>query len=222
MNLIGGGVGTVRMPITANDIYLRLKTGDVTLAFDTSVTARRGFISMCEQVGRINVKRAALGFSVRIELCVPATAHAERLFDLAQEYGDKYDVNFVNTLLTGYQVQIRDFTVSDAEHCTELLMQRYGTPSAWYAFKKRRCLECVGLPIAMYEQLAAGTGQHCGAPNDWLIIAQASQGKMLLVMDDQGRHGEYDLIENMARYSEVRQALERVLDELISQSPTKE
>lgn len=204
------------MPTVNDELYRQLQTSDVILAFDTSVTSRKGFIPLCEYVNRINAKREALNFPWRIQLCIPAAAHTERLFDLAQLYGDTYDVHTINQVLKNYRVTVPEFTQLDAEHCAELLVQRYQTPAEWRAFKKRRCLECVGLPVA-YHHLAEGGGKECGAPNDWLIIAQASCRGMWLVMDDQGRHNEFGLIPNKASFNEVNNALQRVLTELIQQ-----
>ena len=207
--------GVMAMAMTADDVYRSMQDGDVTLAFDTSVTVRRGFLALCDQANWVNERRKALSIPRRIRLCVPVVAHAERLFDLAQQYGDSYDVEAVRRVLGERQIEAPSFAALDAEHCAELLIQRYETPSEWYAFKKRRCLECVGLP-PNYHGLAEGTGQRCGASNDWLIIAQASRGGMLLVMDDRGRGGEYALVEHVARYSDVRTALENLLEELIN------
>lgn len=202
------------MPMAVNDIYHLIQGGDITLAFDTSVTVRHGFLSLCELAGRINTKRHALGFPAKIELGIPAVAHTERLFDLAQLHRNQYDINRIRDTLSRYQIKTLDFTSSDAEHCAELLAQRYATGDAWHAFRKRRCLQCVGLPI-QYHHLADGTGQQCGAPNDWLIIAQASRNNMLLVMEDQGRSGEYDLIQNQVRFTDTRAVLQQILDELM-------
>jgi len=201
------------MPVTPDEIYQLVQAADLTLAFDTSVTVRRGFLDLCDQANWINERRRKRGLSGQIRLCVPAAAHTERLFDLAQQHGDRFDVQVVRQVLRQRQVKVPGYTVSDAEHCATLLVRRYKTPAEWYAFKKRRCLECAGLPPRHFK-LAQGTGQQCGAPNDWLIVAQASREGMLLVMDDKGRGGEYDLIERVARYSDVRSALKRVLDEL--------
>jgi hypothetical protein len=110
-------------------------------------------------------------------------------------------------------VQVFPFASEDAEHCAELLAQRYASPTAWQDFKKRRCLECVGLPL-QYHKHAAGTGQQCGAPNDWLIIAQATRADMVLVMDDQGRSGEFDLVERKVNADQIRATLDQILVEL--------
>jgi hypothetical protein len=199
--------------MTPDEIYYLMQAGDVTLAFDTSVTVRRGFLSLCDQVNRIDERRKALGVSERIHLRVPVAAHVERLFDLAQEYRDRYDVDVVRRVLEERRVEVPAFTIRDAERCAELLVQRYKTPAEWYAFKKRRCLECVGLPLR-YHGEAKGTGGSCGAPNDWLIIAQASRQSELLVMDDRGRYGEYELVECIVRSNDVRSALDQLLEEL--------
>jgi len=202
------------MTLTVNDVYQAIQAGDVSLAFDTSAMSRGGFIPLCERVTRINVKRDALGLPGKIKLCIPAVAYTERLFHMAQEYGDEYNIDVVHHTLSRFQIMVPDFTDLDAEYCAELLAQRYGTPAEWYAFKKRRCLECAGLSPRYYDE-AKGTGQQCGAPNDWLIIAQASREGVLLVMDDEGRGGEYDLVARKARSIVVRDALERLLKELI-------
>lgn len=203
------------MPVVNDKLYRQLQTSHTILAFDTSAI-RQGFFSFCEQVSRINTKREALNFSWRVQLYIPAVAYTETLFHLAQKYGDTYDVHGINQQLNHYQVTVPEFTQLDAEHCAELLVQRYQTPAEWQAFKKRRCLECVGLPVA-YHHLAEGGGNECGAPNDWLIIAQASRGGMWLVMNDLGRHDEFELIPNKVRFNEVNHTLQRVLDELIQQ-----
>jgi hypothetical protein len=207
--------------MTPDEIYQLIQAVDTTLAFDTSVTVRGGFLNFCEQVNRVNTKREALNKPERIKLCVPVAAHVERLFDLAQHYGDQYNVEFINETLSRYQITVPNFTVTDAEHCAELLWQRYNTSDEWYAFKKRRCLECIGLPLNKYSRLAKGTGQQCGTPNDWLIIAQASRGTMLLVMDDLGRADEYNLVERKVSYNDARTALTRILDDLIRQLEQK-
>ncbi|MBU0495083.1 MAG: hypothetical protein KKA73_04980 [Chloroflexi bacterium] len=191
-------------------------TDDVTLAFDTSATVQRGFLALCDLANRVNERRKALHQPTRIELCVPAAAHTERLFDLCQQHGDVYDVEFVRTVLEQRGVQVPSYTVEDAEHCAGLLYQRFQTGQEWHAFKKRRCLECAGLD-SQYHHLAQGTGQRCGAPVDWLIISQAHRQGMLLVMDDQGRSGEFEHIERKVRYSDVRGALEQIYAELSRQ-----
>jgi hypothetical protein len=203
------------MVMKASDICQLVQTADLTLAFDTSVTVRRGFLSLCDLANRINERRKVLGISEEIRLCVPAVAHTERLFDLAQEHGGDYDAAIVRRVLRERNVDVSDFTEQDAEYCAELLVQQYSTPSKWHAFKKRRCLECTGIPV-QYHKFATGTGQRCGAPNDWLIIAQASRAKMLLVMEDKGQGGGYELVERQARYSDVRDALQCTFDELES------
>ena len=205
------------MLLTPDDIYQLLQTADTTLAFDTSVTVRHGFLSLCDQANWINERKRAQGLSGQIRLCIPAAAHTERLFDLAQLRGEHYDVAFVQRVLRQRRIQVHSFTVQDAEHCAKLLAHRYKTPSEWYAFKRKRCLECVGLP-PQHHSLAQGSGQKCGAPNDWLIIAQASRGNMILIMDDKGRGGEYDLIKRIARYDDARAALDQVLGELIERN----
>lgn len=200
------------MTMSLTEIYERLQTTNVILAFDTSVTARRGFLPFCEQVNRINVKRDAMGSRQQIGLCVPAVAHTERLFDLAQQYQNNYNIQFINEVLANHQIEIPPFTSEDARRCADLLFQRYKTPAKWYAFKKRRCLECVGLP---FDRPTQGTGQTCGAPNDWLIIAQASDQNMVLVMDDVGKHREFATLANVARYDPVREAIEQILNGLL-------
>jgi len=199
--------------MTPDEVYQLLQAGDVILAFDTSVTVQRGFLALCDLANRVNERRQALQDPARIGLCVPAAAHTERLFDLCQQHGDVYDVEFVRTVLEQRGVQVPSYTVRDAEHCAALLYQRFQTGEEWRAFKKRRCLECAGLD-SQYHHLAQGTGQRCNAPVDWLIISQAQRQGMLLVMDDLGCGGEFDHIERKVCYADVRGALERIHDEL--------
>jgi len=202
--------------MTPDEIHELLQAGDVTLAFDTSVTIRRGFLPLCDLANRVNELRQALQSPVRIGLCVPAAAHTERLFDLCQEHGDAYDEEFVRTVLHQRGIEVLSYTAKDAEHCAKLLYQRFQTSQEWHAFKKRRCLECAGLAPQHYH-LAQGTGRRCNAPVDWLIVSQAHRQGMLLVMDDRGRGGEFDHIERKVRYSDVRDALAQIHDELSRQ-----
>ncbi len=217
MTSISGGPEATPVTMMDSDVYRQIQAGDVTLAFDTGVITRSGFLPFCDQVNRINAKREGGGLPSRVQLCVPAAAYTERLFDLAQEYGDEYSIDLVRDILNRFHITVPAFTIQDAEHCAELLGQRYKTPADWYAFKRKRCLECMGLP-PQHHSLAQGSGQKCGAPNDWLIIAQASRGNMILVMDDKGRGGEYDLVERVARSGDVRAALDQVLGELIERN----
>ncbi len=190
--------------LQASDIYQRLaQPQDIALAFDTNIlVSSRRFFKLCEQAQQIN---KALGHSAQIRLYVPAAAHAERLFDLAQSKSDEYDLTYVYDRLTDYGIMISDFTQADAEHCAELLGQRYQTPRQWHAFKKGRCLSCLGLPT---NDEVAGTGQRCGAPIDWLIVAQASCREMILVTEDTGP--EFDGLQNRAPFAEVQEALQQI------------
>ena len=201
------------MALTADDVYLMLRDDTVTLAFDTSVTFRPGFLQLCDQANRVDTRREKLGQAERIRLCVPAVAHTETMFHLAQKRRGEYDLEFIHQVLGERRIAVLDFTAGDAERCADLLMQRYETPEQWRTFKKRRCLECAGLPV-QYHRYAEGNGEKCGAANDWLIIAQGSQDDMILVMDDKGRGGEYDLVERIARYDDVRDALEQILEQV--------
>ncbi len=202
--------------MTPDKIYHLVQADDITLAFDTSVTIRRGFLDLCDQANWINERRKALGLPNRIHLSVPAVAHTERMFDLAQTYGSNYKPEIIRRTLSQRHIIVPEFTRADAEQCAKLLMKRYDTTHKWHTFKKQRCLECVGLPEE-HHHLAQGTGQQCGAPNDWLIIAQASREKTLLVMDDLGRSKEYELITNKVRYTDVQETLSKILTKLTEQ-----
>jgi hypothetical protein len=197
------------MPLPTAEIYERLQTEDLALLFDTNILTQRGFMPLCQQVQRINLMRV----KPYIKLHVPAIAHAEHLFHLAQQYGDNYNLEFIQENLVIHDIEILNFTQQQAEYCAKLLQQKYNTPTAWQAAKKRRCLECVGLPHDYL--LATGTGSQCGAPNDWLIMAQAHNIGMILVTEDKGRHEEFSLVSNIARYDNLKEALNRVLTELI-------
>lgn len=201
------------MALNIDEIYKRLQLENLILLFDTSVTTRNGFLRICEQIQRINVKQRAKGLNRHIELKIPAVAHTERLFDLAQEHQDKYNIEFIRTILSNHEIDVLNFTQLEAEHCAELLIQKYKTPTDWQAFKKRRCLECVGLPHDYSK--AQGNGKRCGAPNDWLIIAQAYHEAMILVIDDKGKHQEFSKVKQIASSSDLETATHRLLSELI-------
>lgn len=196
------------MPLLTAEIYELLQTKNLMLVFDTNVITQRGFMPLCQQVQRINLIRT----KPQIKLYVPAVAHAEHLFHLAQQYGDSYNLEFIRENLVIHEIEILNFTQQEAEYCAKLLQQKYNTPPEWQAAKKRRCLECVGLPDDY--SLAAGTGGQCGAPNDWLIMAQAQHGNMILVTEDKGKHQEFSLVLNVARYNNLKESLNRILTEL--------
>ncbi|MEW5986016.1 MAG: hypothetical protein AB1791_05230 [Chloroflexota bacterium] len=210
------------MTLTASDIYQLLQDGDAILAFDTSVTNRRGFVKLCEQANRVNEWRQLLGLSPRLKLCIPAAAHTESLFHLGQKPDLQYNANIPRRMLRKNNVSILLFEEKDAEHCAELLARLYPTEQAWQAYKRRRCLECTGLPTK-YHKWASGKGEKCGAPNDWLIIAQAERAGALLVMDDKGRSGdEYSLLERKVSFSEIRTVLQQIWAELDAQLARRE
>ncbi len=201
--------------MTPDDIYQFVQADNVTLAFDTNILFRTSqFLSLCDLANEVNENRRVIGLPGRISLCVPAVAHTEHLFHMAQKLASAFDITIVHHVLDQRNIEILDFTVGEAEHCVELLVQRYETPAKWYAFKKRRCLECIGLPN---NYATEGSGKKCGAPNDWLIVAQANARKALLVTEDKGP--EFAHIERIVYFADVQATLQRVLAELKGSEP---
>jgi len=195
--------------LSTAELHEQLRTENIMLTFDTNITTRSGFSLLCKNVQIIN----SLQKETHIRLSVSAVVHAEMVFHLAQLYGNNFNLALIREKLVELDVEVLNFTFLEAEYCAKLLQQKYNTPPEWQAAKKRRCLECVGLPHDYYPK-AIGTGDKCGAPNDWLIMAQAQHNNMILVTEDKGKHGEFSRILNITRYNNLKESLNRILTEL--------
>jgi hypothetical protein len=79
-------------------------------------------------------------------------------------------------------LRVEDFTESHAVGVATRLQRLYPTRGDWRAFKRRRCLECLGLPI----ETATRDGHDCGAAVDWLIVGHTEAQGHLLITNDRG------------------------------------
>jgi hypothetical protein len=78
------------MRVTEGDFIERVREGQGKLLFDTNALfGNRRLLALCDAVSQLNIRLAAMN-SPPINLFVSATAHAEKLFDLKQEYGARY------------------------------------------------------------------------------------------------------------------------------------
>ncbi len=164
------------------ELEARLRQGGLRLAFDTNaVTADRKFNNLCNDVSRWNLMLEEQNLP-KVQLIVCTVAHIEKLFDLKQKFRDTFDLDVILAGLQSKGVAVEDFSAVHALETAVRLGEAYPNSSEWRQAKKKRCLECVGLPLTT---LAPGTGKYCGATVDWLIGGHARASGSLLVTDDQ-------------------------------------
>jgi hypothetical protein len=106
----------------------------------------------------------------------------EKLQDMKQRYLNKFDPGKIRDFMLSKGVEIVPFSQHHAEHLSSLLSERYPSSDQWHAFKRDRCLRCLGLPEETTQ--AKGTGRSCGATVDWLIAGQADAERWLLITSD--------------------------------------
>lgn len=163
------------------ELDVRLRQGGLRLAFDTNaVTADRKFIHLCNDVSRWNEKLEEQSLA-KVQVVVCTVVYIEKLFDLKQRFRDKFNPDAILDGLRSKGVAVEDFSAQHAMATAMRLGQAYPTDKAWQQAKRRRCLECVGLPPATP---APGTGETCGATVDWLIGGHAHASGSLLVTND--------------------------------------
>lgn len=118
----------------------------------------------------------------KVQIVVCTVVYIEKLFDLKQRFRDKFNPDAILDALRSKGVAVEDFSAQHALATAVRLGQAYPDSAAWHQAKKKRCLECVGLPPTAQ---APGTGKHCGATVDWLIGGHAHASASILVTDDQ-------------------------------------
>ncbi len=165
------------------DIEERLRQGGLRLAFDTNaLTADRKFKDLCNDVSRWNLMLEAQA-RPKVQLVVCTVAHIEKLFDLKQRFRGIFDLDVILAGLHSKGVEIEPFSALHALETAVRLGEAHPDSEAWHQAKKKRCMECVGLPLTTH---APGTGSHCGATVDWLIGGHARASGCLLITNDQG------------------------------------
>jgi hypothetical protein len=169
--------------VTPEEVSARARLGGLTLAFDTNALfGDRTLFAVCDEVALYNARLARRGLAP-IRLLVCTVAHAEKLFDLKKQFRGTFDENVILDGLRRKGLVIQPFEVKHALETAIRLGERHPTTPEWHAAKRRRCLECLGLPAIT---AAPGTGQECGATVDWLIGAHARSEGGILVSDDKG------------------------------------
>jgi hypothetical protein len=156
---------------------------EVVLAFDTNAVfgnhANDPFIQLCNAINRLNRIRDPR----RIRKVIAAPVYMEKLHDLRQGHRN-YDHQKIEQFLEEKVVEVMPVLPSHAEHVATMLGEQYPGPDAWHAFKRHRCLSCVGLTHRADE--AKDSGKHCGATIDWLVAGHADAEGHVLVTDDRG------------------------------------
>jgi hypothetical protein len=170
--------------VTPDEVTQRLRSGGIKLSFDTNALfAPRKLATLCADVARWN-EHLSRQKRDPVQLAVCAAAHAERLFDLKQQYKGTFDMRTILDGLQHMRLEIEPITVKHALEMATLLAERYPNTAAWHEAKRIRYLQSLGLDPKTTQ--APGTGQKCGATIDWLIGAHARAENSILVTDDKG------------------------------------
>ncbi|MCP4698275.1 MAG: hypothetical protein GY862_15685 [Gammaproteobacteria bacterium] len=193
--------------MNSSQVYeLLCHESEISIAFDTNAMFNDvQFTELCGDISRINEGRKG---EKSIKIIVPAPAHTEKLHDLRQRHGNIYDHQIIVNGLKRKGVVISAFESRHAEVVAGLIGERYSTRRKWQDFKRKRCIECLGLNEKNLEAVP-GTGRNCGATIDWLIAGYSEE--CLLVTDDTGQ--EFERIERKTRLVDLRTAISRLLQE---------
>lgn len=191
---------TEMMAMNRGEISALFEQEQLTIAFDTNAIFgnRRDdpFLQLCDTLNRINEKRAP---RQRIDKVISTPVYVEKLHDLRQQFADTFDEDMIKQFLDAKGIELKVFDTRDAEHTAQLIGNEYPTSAAWRAFKRERCLRCLGLSTNTHQ--TAGDGKRCSATIDWLVAGQADVGAYLLVTDDRGE--EFRSIPLKARLDDV-------------------
>ena len=156
-----------------------------TLAFDTNTIFGDNPRSDpgIDLINTINRANAVRGEAPAVRLVVPAVVFHEKIRQMTQRRGARFDVSLPLGFVSSNHLEIEPFDQQHALAIAKRLHERYPTRGDWRAFKKRRCLQCLKLPV---ETVTGGDGYDCGAAVDWLIAGQAEAMGYLLVTNDGG------------------------------------
>jgi hypothetical protein len=168
--------------VTRDEIASRLRAGGIALAFDTNaIWSMVRLTRICDAMKRHNEHVESAG-RAPVRLVVSTIAHAEKLFDLKQQWREKFDFAVILAGLKSLGLDVQAFEEDHALETAVRLGERYRNDSAWRRAKRARCLHCLGLPPDTPS--ASGTGRACGATIDWLIGGHARAVGCVLVTDD--------------------------------------
>lgn len=155
-----------------------------TLAFDTNTifgnTKSDPGVELIDAINRANQRR---GGAPEVGLVVPSVVLHEKIRQMAQRFGGRFDVEQPRGFLRAKNLRVESFGESHAIQVALRLQQRFPTHGDWRAFKKRRCLQGLGLPVGTF---LSRDGSDCGATVDWLIVGHAEADGYLLVTNDSG------------------------------------
>lgn len=194
--------------MTPQEIAARLRPGGIALAFDTNALFGEGSLfAVCSAVARHNERLAARDLPP-VRLVVSAVAHAEKLFDLKQQFQDRFDGGVILRGLARKGLAVEPFGADHAIETAQRLGERHADTPAWHEAKRRRCLQCLGLPTAT---VTPGNGQGCGATIDWLIGGHARAAGCVLVTGDTGP--EFAGLADRVRLDVLEAALQAILSE---------
>ena len=176
---------------------------DLTLAFDTNAIFGNSrsdpFVTLCDEINLVN----SLLDGRKIRTVISAPVYVEKLHDMRQGFGTGFDPEEVGRFLASKGVEVLDLTGAHAQHLGALLGEKFPSSADWHGFKRRRCLQCLGLS---QNHQATGTGKNCGATVDWLVAGHAHAEGFVLVTDDKGP--EFDVVQRKARLETVVDSLE--------------
>lgn len=158
------------------------------LMFDTNVIFSSNprtdpFTALCTNVKLLNERRPA---AQRIHMAISSVVLVEKLQDLRvqciqQEKG--FNPALIETFLDNQSLAVLPFARPEAASSAAHIATAHPSSDAWHAFKRRRCLACLGLP---QDHDAPGKGSSCGANIDWLVAGHTQHDEALLVTHDGG------------------------------------
>jgi len=153
--------------------------------FDTNVIFSSNprtdpFTALCTHVKLLNERRPA---AQQIHMAISSVVLVEKLQDLRTQYGKRFNPALVETFLVSQTLAVLPFACPEAASSAAHIATAHPSSDAWHAFKRRRCLACLGLP---QDHDAPGKGSSCGATLDWLVAGHAQHCEALLVTHDGG------------------------------------
>lgn len=185
-----------------------LRLGGVALAFDTNALFfDRRLTEVCNDVARHNEHLAARALPP-VRLVVSAVAHAEKLFDLKQQFQARFDGAKILQGFVRKGLAVEPFRADHAIETAKRLGERYATDGAWQGAKRLRCISCLGLAAST---VPPGTGRGCGATVDWLIGGHARAAGCVLVTNDVGP--EFAELADRVTLDVLEAALQAILSE---------
>ncbi|HIE00030.1 MAG TPA: hypothetical protein EYP59_07035 [Thiotrichaceae bacterium] len=186
-----------------NEVYELLQAGHLTMTVDTNVLYEiNSFIKLCNKCNKINEMP-----EYEIKIVISSLVHAEKLFDLKQDYGEQYDIDHIIKVLESKKVSIAPFEYHHAEAVAQLIGTQFPTVEEWRKFKRQECMNCLGISRKTQYDIP-GSGKECGATVDWLIAGYAHAENYLLITHDKGN--EFKPIKKKTTLKILEKALMRI------------